>query len=133
MAPASYPVFETSLTRCLANPTFLTRFYGRFMAAHPDIAHRFQHTNFEKQVRVMRASLYMMLRAAAGHEDGMAHLRDVGRTHGARNLDIQADHYATWLDSLIAVAREVDTGFNDATESAWRENLAPCIAAILST
>ncbi|MFO0683750.1 MAG: globin [Sandaracinus sp.] len=133
MAPASYPVFENSLTRCLASPTFLKRFYARFMAAHPDIAQRFQHTDLDKQVRVLRASLYMMLRAAAGHEDGIAHLRDVGRTHGARNLDIHAALYDTWLDSLIAVAREVDTTFDDATEHAWRENLAPCITAILAT
>lgn len=133
MAPASYPVFETSLTRCLASPTFLKRFYERFMAAHPDIAQRFRNTDIDKQTRVMRASLYMMLRAAAGHEDGIAHLREIGRTHGARNLDIHADLYATWLDSLVAVAREVDAGFDEKPEHAWRENLAPCIDAILAT
>lgn len=132
MAPVSYPVFENSLTRCLASPTFLSRFYARFMAAHPDIAERFRHTDLEKQARVMRTSLYMVLRAAAGHEDGIAHLREVGVTHGARKLDIRADHYATWVDSLVAVAREVDTSFDDTTESAWRENLAPCIEAVLT-
>lgn len=131
--PASYSIFQVSMERCLANPTFIDRFYARFLLTHPEIAEKFARTDLKKQAHVLRASLYLMLRAAAGHEDGIAHLHDVGRTHTRRQLGIERSHFDTWLDTLLGVARETDPGFDTLTEAAWRESLVPCIEAIVST
>lgn len=132
-ATPTFAVFEASMHRCLADASFLDRFYARFLLAHPEIAAKFARVDLAKQARVLRASLYLVLRAAAGHEDGLTHLAEVGHTHGSRKLDIRASHYQTWLDTLIQVASEVDGSFDGHVEAAWRENLAPCIQAVLSS
>lgn len=129
--PSALTRFENSLHRCLAQPSFLERFYQRFLASDPEVAEKFARTDFGKQTRVMRASLYLVLRAAAGHDDGLSHLGEVKRTHGDRALMIPERLYRIWLDTLIAVAEEVDGDFDADTRQAWRDTLEPCIAVLI--
>lgn len=131
VAPEALARFERSLLSCLGNTTFVDRFYARFILANDEIASMFARSNLQRQAKVLQASLYLVLRAASGHADGLAHLGDVGRTHSARGLTIQPHHYDIWLDTLVVVASEVDPRFDVATEAAWRACLAPCIAAVL--
>lgn len=130
--PAHLARFQTSLDRCLGDSTFVQRFYARFIQADAAIAERFARTDLKKQASVLRASLYLVLRAAQGHPDGLAHLHDVGRTHSARGYGIAPEHYATWLATLIQVAREVDRDLDDDGERAWRSCIEPCIAVIVA-
>lgn len=129
---ASFVRFEASLHRCLADPTFIDRFYARFIGTNAEIAGKFEGVDLARQAKALRASLYLVLRAAAGHDDGITHLRDVGRSHGERKLGVRREHYAHWVDTLVTVAREMDRQFDASIESAWREHLAPCIEAIVS-
>lgn len=129
--PDTLARFETSLLCCLANTTFVDRFYARFLLANEEIAQLFARSNLQRQAKVLQASLYLVLRAASGHADGLSHLADVGRTHSGRRLGIQPHHYDIWLDTLLRVASEVDPKFDGATDAAWRACLAPCIEAVL--
>jgi truncated hemoglobin YjbI len=123
----SVRLFRESLERCLADHTFTQRFYARFLLSHDDIAPRFAHVDLKRQGNVLRSSLYLVLRGAMGHRDGIEHLEDVARSHSRKGHDIPAHLYGHWLECLVAAARETDRTFDDDMERHWRAALAPCI------
>lgn len=112
-----------SLGRCIECGTFAQRFYELFMASSPRVAELFQKTDFERQKRMLRDSLYMML-VAAGTTKGPAHdeLERLARFH--RDLGVTHDMYTLWLDALIDAAREHDVHFSDELEIDWRDSLS---------
>jgi hemoglobin-like flavoprotein len=135
LSPAQLERFRVSLERCLADGTFVSRFYARLMLGHAGIAARFAQTDMKKQGTVLKRSLYLVLRAALGIEDGLAHLDEVAATHGPQQLGIPAHFYDAWLDALIAVAHETahpSESYAD-VERLWRGALQPCIDRIVDT
>jgi hypothetical protein len=127
----SLPIFRDSLERCLADPTFTQRFYARFVLSSDEVAGRFKHVDLKRQANVLRSSLYLVLRGAMGHPDGLEQLEGVARTHGRLGLDIPRHLYMHWVDCLLAAARETDPGFGPHHESHWRAALEPCIETVL--
>lgn len=112
--------FDESLKRCNAVPDFLDRFYDRFIASSPKVAEKFAHTNFIRQKRALRASLHLLLIAAEDEVKGPdRYLRDLAASHGRAHLDITAELYDLWLDSLIATVSECDPNFDSEVENAW--------------
>jgi hemoglobin-like flavoprotein len=112
--------FDESLKRCNAVPDFLDRFYDRFVASSPKVAEKFAHTNFVRQKRALRASLHLLLIAAEDEAQGPdRYLRDLAASHGRAHLDITAELYDLWLDSLIATVKECDPQFDSEVENAW--------------
>jgi truncated hemoglobin YjbI len=126
------PIFQESLERCLADSTFTQRFYARFVLSSDEVAERFRHVDLKRQANVLRTSLYLVLRGAMGHPDGLDHLDDVARTHGKKGLDIPRHLYVHWLDCLLAAARETDPSFGPDHETHWRAALEPCIERLLT-
>lgn len=124
---AALESFRESLERCLADATFTQRFYARFLLASEEAASKFAQVDLKRQSNVLRSSLYLVLRAALGHPDGVEHLEDLGRSHARTRHDIDPHLYVHWLDSLIAAASETDPRFSPAVEKAWRAALEPCI------
>lgn len=124
--------FEASLDRCVADPKFLTRFYARFRASNTEAAARFAHVDMARQERVLRASLYMIVRAAQGSEDGLQHLAEIAESHSKHNLNIGAQEYEHWLNSLLLTVRECDPNCNDEIVRAWRACIQPCIDAMIA-
>jgi hemoglobin-like flavoprotein len=112
-----------SLGRCVKCETFLQRFYELFMASSPEVAELFQKTDFERQKKMLRDSLYVML-VAAGTTKGAAHdeVRRLATLH--RDVGVKSDMYSLWLDSLVEAAREHDTHFTDTLENDWRASLS---------
>ncbi len=112
--------FERSLLRCESRWDFLDRFYARFVASSPAVAAKFANTDFVRQKRALRASLHHLLLAAQNEGGGPdAHLREIADRHGAGQLDIGAELYDLWLDSLLATVRECDPEFSPEVEKAW--------------
>lgn len=130
--PVHLARFQASLDRCLGDPVFLQRFYARFLLADERVASRFGKTDLRRQAAVLRSSLYLVLRAAQGHPDGIQHLRDVGSTHSQRGYGITREEYAIWLRTLIDVAKEIDASWDDSAETAWRACLEPCVEIVVS-
>jgi len=112
-----------SLGRCVACETFLQRFYELFMASSQEVAELFRKTDFERQKRVLRDSLYVML-VAAGTTKGPAHdeVKRLARLH--RDMAVTHDMFTLWLDALIEAAREHDTHFTVELENDWRLSLS---------
>ncbi len=126
-SPESVSVFRQSLERCLADRTFTQRFYARFLLSHDEVAVRFAKVDLKRQSTILRSSLYLVLRGAMGHRDGIEHLEDVAASHARTGHDIPPYLYQHWLDCLIEAASETDPEFAPELAGHWRAALGPCI------
>jgi len=122
--------FHDSLGRCNANPIFMARFYQIFLAASPKVREKFARTDFTRQEELLRASLRAMYLAAEG--DPERHLPGLAERHSSRDLNIGAELYDLWLDSLLAAARECDPDFSPEVEKSWEKVMMVGIGFLLS-
>ena len=122
-----------SLERCNAGSGFLERFYELFMATSPEIREKFADTDFERQRKALRDSLFLML-SAAGTTKGLAHreLEKLARRHSRAQLDIKPEWYALWLDCLLEAVSEHDPEFSPEIDEAWRDSLRPGIELLIA-
>lgn len=127
-----FQAFNASLERCMADGTFLDRFYARFLLSSEVVAEKFAKTAMDKQARVLRTSLYLMSRAAQNKEDGRAHLAKIAKSHGRNELDIAPGLYAYWLDCLLMAVQETDRQFDPALKVAWRVVFEDSIAVMVA-
>jgi len=119
---AKLKVFDDSLRRCNAREDFLDLFYETFLTSSPMVREKFARTDFVHQKRALRASLHMMLLAAENEGSGPErYLKDLARQHSKGALDIGAELYDLWLDSLIKTVQECDPQFSPEIEAAWEE------------
>ena len=115
-------IVDSSLQRCTREPRFFDRFYERFLAASPKVRERFAQTNFVRQKRALRGSLWMMLLAAEDEVKGPErYLRPLADLHSARQLDIGAELYDLWLDCLLDTVAECDPEHNPEVRAAWEQ------------
>ncbi|HSB35317.1 MAG TPA: globin [Thermoanaerobaculia bacterium] len=122
MDPTTLEVFDRSLRRCDALPYFLDIFYTKFLDSSPEVAKKFVNTDFVRQKRALRASLHHLLLAAQDQEKGPdAYLSGVAERHGEGQLEIGAELYDLWLDSLLATVKECDPEFSPEVEKAWED------------
>jgi hemoglobin-like flavoprotein len=125
--------FDESLARCNAKAGFLDRFYERFLEMSPKVSEKFGNTDFVRQKRALRASFHMMLLAAGDGETRTArHLGSLAKSHGRSELDIGAELYDYWLDSLLAAVREFDNEWDHEVETAWEQVMGVGIQYLLS-
>ena len=122
---------RASLARCVTSPDFIQRFYELFMAASPEIAELFRDTDFERQKRVLKDSLFVML-VAAGTRKGPAHheLERLAKRH--QQIGVTSEMYVAWVDTLLEAARQSDPEFSDELEQDWREAMHGPVALMQS-
>ena len=120
MSEQDVELFNDSLERCTRTSGFLDRFYELFMASSEEVAEKFKHTDFRKQKRALRTSLYVMMLVNEGKAEGDAHLERIARLHSRSELDIKPELYEVWLDCLIRAVKDFDPLCNSETEKAWR-------------
>lgn len=117
--------FDDSLRRCTADKQFFDRFYTRFLASSPRVREKFANTDFVRQKRALRASLHLILMAAQDPEKGAEfYLAEVATRHSSAQLDVGAELYDLWLDSLLETVRETDPEFSPEVEQAWEDAMA---------
>jgi hemoglobin-like flavoprotein len=122
MNESTLATVDASLQRCLAQAGFLDAFYDRFLAASPLVREKFARTDFVRQKRALRASLYLMLLAAQDDTASAArYLADLARVHGARGLEIGAELYDLWLDCLLETVAATDPEHTPALREAWEQ------------
>jgi hemoglobin-like flavoprotein len=125
--------FDGSLVRCNANPAFLDRFYTIFLASSPKVREKFVHTDFARQKVALRASFSAMLAAARGQTAGSSNnLNDLAERHSSRQLNIGAEFYDLWLDSLLAAVKECDPQYDGQVRDAWERVMMVGIGYLLS-
>jgi hemoglobin-like flavoprotein len=130
---AKLKMFDESLRRCNAREGFLDLFYEIFLSSSPKVQEKFAKTDFVRQKRALRASLHIMLLAAEDEESGPErYLSDLARQHSKRMLDVGAELYDLWLDSLIRTVKECDPEFTPEIETAWEEVMMIGVRHMLS-
>ena len=126
-------VFEESLARCNQAPMFIDRFYEIFLSSSPKVQAKFVHTDFVRQKRALRASLHLMLLVAEDEVKGPErYLRDLAAQHSKAQLDIGAELYDLWIDSLLAAVKECDPGHDSTVARAWEDVMMIGVAYLLS-
>jgi len=113
-------LYNESLDRCQSNPLFMNMFYEDFLQSSPRVAEKFQNVDFNRQHRVLRATLYMVALVASGDEFAENYLAKIAEGHDRRHLNIEPDLYDLWRDTLIRTVAAVDPQYNARVESAWR-------------
>ena len=119
-------LFNNSFERCMHNarpPGFLDRFYEIFIASSLEVAQKFLKTDFQHQVRALKASLCYLMMASGGSREAVQHLEEMARLHSRDHLNIQPELYDLWLTCLLQSVREYDERFDPETEMAWRRVL----------
>ena len=113
--------FRQSLERCQSNPHFLNQFYNNFVIANPIVREKFANTDMEGQKMMLHASLYMIALATQGNKAASLYLENISKRHSQAELNIPAELYGLWLETLIQTVKETDQHFNKAIEKAWRQ------------
>ena len=116
MDKALLDTFDKSLERCTSRSQFLDLFYTKFLASSPKIREKFKDTDFVRQKRAM-----ILLAAEEPEKDPGRYLSEVAERHSARDLDIGAELYDLWLDSLLETVEECDPEFTPEIRKAWEE------------
>jgi len=124
MGECEAELFNDSYERCLSQPGFLERFYEIFMASSEEVAAKFARTDFTRQRRLLKWSLYMLMCAAGTPlPEVTTHLERISEVHSRGHMDIKPEFYDLWLDSLLQAVREFDPMLNEDIEAAWRQVL----------
>jgi hemoglobin-like flavoprotein len=117
-------LFNDSYERVMRRPDekneeFFTAFYKLLITTSSDAASRFRNTDMAAQVRMLQASVAVLLAFyGSGRQD--AYLVKLAERHSKRGADIPPELYSVWLDCLIATVRRFDPKFNDGVATAWR-------------
>ena len=119
-------LFNDSIERCSCKPEFLRRFYSLFLASSDTVAKKFERTDLQKQARMLKTSLYIMMLAGSKSER-VVHLERLAKLHGRAELDIRPELYDLWLNGLLRAVEEFDPLFDVQIGTAWRRMLQPGI------
>ena len=123
-------VFQDSVSRCLASPSFIQDFYDRFIGHSDAIRDKFKNTDLDRQAQAMADSLYSIAVAVHGGPENLARA-DMKRLHAKhRTMGIERSMYDTWLECFVETARTHDAQFSSSVEKAWRTCLAAGIEAV---
>jgi hemoglobin-like flavoprotein len=118
-------VAKASYDRCCQAPDFLQTFYRSFLAACPEAVPLFVHTDFERQNKLLRHAVGLLLIFPNQPAKEPTLLSRVAERHSRRDLNIAPALYRPFIDSLIDTVRHFDREFTPAVEEAWRETVAP--------
>lgn len=116
---------QKSYGRCLlANKdvSLFDRFYDVFLESQPSFKQMFANTDFERQKRLLKAGVNMMLMYAKDNGAVMG-LNDIQKTHSHAYLNIKPELYGYWKNSLIKVIEEYDNQFNPVLKAHWNQAL----------
>jgi len=117
MRETDVELFNDSLDRCSGRAGFLDRFYELFLASSDEVAEKFERTDFRKQTRMLKASLYIMMMAE--RPECAAHMERIAKLHSRTELGIKPELYDQWLDCLLRAVEEFDPSFDMDTKIAW--------------
>ena len=116
---------KASYDRCCAAPDFLQAFYRNFLAACPEAAPKFANTDFERQTRLLRHAIGLLLIFPTQPPTEPPLLARIAERHSRRDLDVDPAFYRPFIESLIATLKQYDGEYTPAIEAAWRETVAP--------
>lgn len=119
-----------SFVRCEITGDIGERFYTLFLNASPEIARHFEQTDFAKQRKLLRGSVYTMVTRDPRDEKARETLQRIGETHGRTKLDVPPRLYDVWLDCLCETVKGMDPEWTAELEQQWRIRMRAGIQVI---
>ena len=123
---------RSSFDRCEANGNFAETFYNNFLNSSPEIAPYFAATDFEKQRKVLRQSVYMMVTNDVADPGMRDMLGNLARIHSRAWRDIHPKLYELWLDGICKAASTLDPQWSEDLERKWRVRLRDGMQIIMA-
>lgn len=107
-----------------ASPEFFTAFYHRLFEVRPDARPLFADTQFERQHKLLRHAIGLLLSFPGEPESEPTILTRLAERHSRGDLNVDPSFYPPFLESLIDTVRRCDPQCTPAVEQAWRAALA---------
>ena len=123
---------QASFERCETDGDFAEQFYEIFLGSSDEIAPLFAHTDFSRQRKLLRATVYVLVTRAVEDPAARETLERIGRSHAHSGLNIRPEFYELWLDSVCSAVQRMDPEWTAELEAAWRDRLRPGISLITS-
>lgn len=119
-------VLSPSDPRNRSDGGFFDTFYRKFLASSPRVADAFKHTDMTRQIRVLSASLHLLMACTAGQEPSST-LKDIAIIHSKKQRNITPDLYDIWMMCLLETVADYDPEFDEKVADAWLSVLKPGI------
>ncbi|QSE96339.1 globin [Fulvivirga lutea] len=116
-------IVQNSYGRCLASGDVLDTFYQEFLGSSPEIKERFKNTDFEKQKKLLKHGINLMIMFAAENLAGKSGLKRIRESHDSKHLNINPKLYDLWKFCLLQAIKSHDYKYNNLVESSWNNVL----------
>ena len=117
-------VAKASYERCRESDAFFRSFYRNFFTACPQAEPMFAKTDFDRQIRLLRHAVGLLLIFSTQPKDEPTILTRVAERHSRRDLDTPPEFYGDFVDALIETVAEFDPAFTSDVAVAWRRTVA---------
>jgi len=121
---------QNSYGRCLNKGNFIASFYERFLANGPEIASKFEKTDFDEQHKLLRHGINLMIMYASDNVVGTSGLKRIKESHSKARLNIEPRFYEVWKQSLLDTVADHDRKYDFSVRMAWSDVLDKGISYI---
>lgn len=130
MTSSDTQIADASYRRCADNPAFYQAFYEHLLACDPRIPQMFAHTDFDRQHRLLKHGLGLLIIYAKRPNPAL--IERLALRHSRRDVDVPPEMYRHFHSALEHALQAHDPQFSPAVAAAWRETLAPGVAYMQS-
>jgi len=123
---------RASYDRCAQAPRFVDDFYASLFEVLPQARARFAETDFDRQRKLLRHAIGLLLTFPAEREGEPNILSRLAERHSRKDLAIEPSSYGPFLESLIETVKRHDPACTPTVERAWRTTVAKGFAYMQS-
>jgi hemoglobin-like flavoprotein len=125
-------VAKASYGRCRESDAFFRSFYENFFATCPPAEPMFAKTDFDRQIRLLRHAIGLLLIFPIQSREEPTILTRVAERHSRTDLDVAPELYDDFVDALVDTVTEYDPAFTSDVGGAWRRAIAQGVAYMQS-
>lgn len=118
MLAAKPSAVVASYHRCRSDARFVDTFYDLFLARSPEVAQKFEHTDFERQKMMLRESLLEMISFEQDLPGAHEEIAKLAQRH--KELEVTREMYVMWLDALCEAVERHDPEYTPEIGDSWR-------------
>jgi hemoglobin-like flavoprotein len=130
MTAGHIEIAEASYRRCADNAAFFSALYDHLLASDPRIPPMFAATRFERQHRLLRHSLGVLIIYAKRPNPAL--LERIAVRHSRVDVGVPRELYPCFVESLVQAVAEHDPEFSPEVAAAWRQVVIPGITYMQS-
>lgn len=123
-------IAEESYHRCVDIPGFFPAFYDALLASDSSIPPMFAETKFEKQHKLLKHGLGVLLIYAKRPNPAL--LERIALRHARTEVSVAPELYPHFVASLLTAVEQFDPAYSPEVAEAWRSALEPGIAFMIS-